>query len=531
MALAPNRTNPLSFGARVIRSTFLGLLAAFLTYSWWHEVSPWASVPIALTAAIIADMFAVFRIMIPLPHFAVVIACLQYGLAPLAAHYYPASNFRYDIHDLPGYFAFAGPVMLATALGWMLAGATMTLQLRPLPSGSSDLKLKQELDWLFWGGLGLMVVRPYVGSGGLAFLLELLTNLRFLGVTGMILLQLPGWRWRTLALLFIESMSASNTGMFHDFILWSLCLVGAWTFIKRPRPIILFVGLTVATLGIFALQNAKWTIRQATWDATSRVVVFGRTMEFSGWTRPFVAGLCIVDSATKIFGDGYANDFMGDTILRFNQGWIIERVMEHVPSAEPYAEGRTLVQALSAALLPRIIAPNKMIAGGTQKMKRYTNYDMSVDTSMNLGFAGEMYANFGRWGGIIGVAIYALLLGLLFRVAATRAMSASPLWWAMTAYVGHLAFKAETDVGSVLNYLVKALLVVSTLVVLLPAIRAELSGWRDGVKIPKPATKKRSSSQTPGLEFLPPVAPDHKTIGRHPLYQRGPSANARANRS
>jgi hypothetical protein len=33
---------------------------------------------------------------------------------------------------------------------------------------------------------------------------------------------------------------------------------------------------------------------------------------------------------------------------------------------------------------------------------------------MNLGFAGEMYANFGLWGGVLGCGVYSLVLGLFF---------------------------------------------------------------------------------------------------------------------
>ena len=108
-------------------------------------------------------------------------------------------------------------------------------------------------------------------------------------------------------------------------------------------------------------------------------------------------------------------------------------------------------------------------------MQRFADYTPFEDTSMNLGFAGEMYANFGYSGGIVGCGIYALILGLLFRWVTVRAQT-SPLWWAIAAYVGHWALKAETDIGAVLNYLVKAAVVVFVVVMCLPALRAELAG-------------------------------------------------------
>jgi len=86
-----------------------------------------------------------------------------------------------------------------------------------------------------------------------------------------------------------------------------------------------------------------------------------------------------------------------------------------------------------------------------------------------------MYANFGYWGGIAGCGIYALVLGLLCRWIAIRARS-SPFWWAIAAYAGHWALKAESDVGSVLNYVTKASLIVFAVTLCLPALRAELRG-------------------------------------------------------
>ena len=110
-------------------------------------------------------------------------------------------------------------------------------------------------------------------------------------------------------------------------------------------------------------------------------------------------------------------------------------------------------------------------------MERFAGRTLTEGTSMNLGFAGEMYANFGYLGGVVGCGIYALVLGLLCRWIATRART-SPLWWAIAAYAGHWALKAETDVGSVMNYVTKASLIVFAVTLCLPALRAELRGQR-----------------------------------------------------
>ena len=167
-------------------------------------------------------------------------------------------------------------------------------------------------------------------------------------------------------------------------------------------------------------------------------------------------------------------DFLRDCAVRYNQGWIINRVMETVPSNEPYARGRTLVAAAEAAALPRILAPNKVQAGGKANMERYAGLTLIEGTSMNLGYAGEMYANFGYWGGIIGCFCYALVLGLLFRWVFNRA-ALNPLWWAFVPYVGLIGLKAEEGIAEVLNWIVKAAIITAAIYFVFPAIRAALS--------------------------------------------------------
>jgi len=170
---------------------------------------------------------------------------------------------------------------------------------------------------------------------------------------------------------------------------------------------------------------------------------------------------------------GYSDDSLGEMVLRFNQGWIVDRVLHHVPAYEPYAFGETIISAVEAAALPRIIAPDKHDVGGREFMIRFAGYEPEEGTSMDIGFAGELYANFGYWGGIIACGLYALMIGLALRWVSVRALR-SPLWWAVAIYAGHWAFKVETDIGAVLNYAVKAALVVFVATRCLPAFRAAL---------------------------------------------------------
>ena len=98
---------------------------------------------------------------------------------------------------------------------------------------------------------------------------------------------------------------------------------------------------------------------------------------------------------------------------------------------------------------------------------------------MNLGYAGEMYANFGLVGGIIGCGIYALVFGLLFRWFCQRAFL-HPFWWSLVPFIFFAALKAEDGISDTLNWTVKSCIVAAGVYFVFPGFRAALSGQRGG---------------------------------------------------
>ena len=474
---APNDKAPRMFltSPQGVWTITIGVVVGLASFPYWRGVSPWGGCIAMLMVLVALHMPYASRLVVPFPHIAIVICTLQYGLAPWAAHYIPAQNAEYHIKEFAQYFAYAGPVTLAIALGWVLSCVRLHLSERTASGSRINPALVRDLHLMFWGGILLKVALGSTGLGGLAFFFLLLANLRFISVMGLMILGAPGWRWRLALVMFLEIVTSAGSGMFHEFVLWSLGLFAVYAFTRRPAVVMFLGWLAVIGVGVFLLNDAKWQLREAIWGGSEEVVVFGKNIEVTSWNRPLVAGLCLVQSGTKAFAGGYSRESLGDMVMRFNQGWIIERILQHVPDEEPFAHGETVISAFKAALLPRVFAPNKPIAGGKLFMERFAGYTLTEDTSMNLGFAGEMYANFGYRGGIVGCGVYALILGLLFRWVTVRAQT-SPLWWAIAVYVGHWALKAETDIGTVLNYLVKAGFVVFVVVMCLPALRAELTG-------------------------------------------------------
>ena len=249
--------------------------------------------------------------------------------------------------------------------------------------------------------------------------------LSFVGAFGMALARAPGWQWRVAAVLGLRAVLTSSDGMFHDLLLWA--------------------AYTGTLLGFIY----RWRVRTLVVLAASALLLMGMLNELKLAYRTEIAenpDMGLTDRAT-ILGDALADQL-------------------HQPTAAFHDKG--LSQTLArAAIMPRILDPGKYVAGGFWYFERFTGLSMR-QVSMNLSLAGEMYANFGRAGGLIGVFCFAVLLGLVYRAFARWAVE-NPLWWAWAPYVMLYTMQAENGIGEAVNHVVKSFIVMIAFMFVVPA--------------------------------------------------------------
>ncbi|HSH40402.1 MAG TPA: hypothetical protein VK993_16635 [Chthoniobacterales bacterium] len=450
-------------------SCALGGLVAF--FSW--DISPWIAVSTVVATVTAFHMSYAGHSILALPHIAILVAALQYVFAAWLSFHWPHPDPTYDIGPrLPVYLAFAGPAVCFTAAGWMLA--ILKLPARRADVGATSRRLLSELDILILLGVLGVILGRVVEVQNVAFVFVLIGNLRFVGIFGRMLLKGEGWRWRLAAILGAEVLIAVGSTMFHTLILWIFWVFVIWLYSFRPRPKVVLLAVAVALVLLPALQGAKWHLREAPMEdpvMEAEMTGVGETTlrRAIAWIGYFPEA--ILETITLRLDP----DFIAAMAVRYNQGWIVDRVMLHVPDSEPHAYGETIKDAAAAALLPRVIAPNKAVAGGRENMLRFAGMELNETTAMNLGYAGEMYANFGVVGGPIACGAYAFAFGLIFRFIAKRALL-SPLWWALVPYLFFSVLKAEDDLANALNYTVKSAVVVAVICLCFPQIRDALFG-------------------------------------------------------
>lgn len=478
----------------------LGAVGVFLPY--YRYISPWIGLAVFLMGVTIVHLRYSCRFIVPFPHIVLLVALLQYVLAAWISIQYPSVDPTYNIGlRLPEYLGYGTLVVAACVVGWGIGlvklRPSVRVSIRPNP------ELLRDLDRLILLGFIGVALSRLIHTAGLNFVLLLLASLRYVGVFGRMLCRGPGWGWRIALILAVEVLFATSSAMFGDIVLWSLWIFAIWVYVYTPTWRVMLPAFAMAFLLLLPLQQSKWQLRQYLGDDEFNAA----SAEVSALTKSELWLSFLGRSALATAEGNLDPEFLGDTVMRYNQGWIINRVMQYVPDVQPYARGETIKAAFLSALMPRFLMPNKVLAGGQLYMEKYAGMLLNERTSMNLGYAGEMYANYGYVGGIIGCGVYALFFSLLFRWVCLRAFN-SPLWWSVLPYIGFTVLKADDGVVEVLNWTVKAAIVMTAVCYAFPAFRRALffpEGGGQGAKIrnQKSEIRRRRAGRVMGAPAKP----------------------------
>lgn len=444
----------------------VAIALAGVLYPLYADISLWIGVGIVTGAWTVADMALANRWGLPLLHLGLIIAVVQLILAAWGNWYYPVGDSSFDLGPrLAEYLTYGGPVCLALALGLFLPLLLFSPSADPpvpqLLSTARRQRLTTELNWYIGiGFIATLLIEPTPFN--LRFFTILIAYLRYVGLFGFIILRLPGWQMRALLVLGLEFALTLQSGMFHHSVLWgtSFIFILAYAYQWRARKV-----LTIVMAGLIAvlmLQSVKIEFRKQFWysysaESDNRLTAFSKIV-LHALSNPF-----------RIFTD----EHLTWTMARLNHGWIVNQVMLWTPSWEPYAQGETIKRAVYSSLVPRVLKPDKFRVGGIENFERFTGRKLLAGTSMDLGFAGEMYANYGPSGGLVGVVVYGLIIGVGYRWFYGHGMR-QPLWWAWLPFVAVFVVKAESSIGFVLNWLVKAVVVMALVLFCSPGMRRAL---------------------------------------------------------
>ena len=162
------------------------------------------------------------------------------------------------------------------------------------------------------------------------FLFYIIASFRFVGALGWMVTRTPGWKIRVVGVMLHLLAIQSTGGLFYLVIHWGGYFLLVYAFMRSWRGL-LAVWLIVGIFGLALLQTVKPTFRASLQDD-----------QISGPVEAVTRlGTMLWERAQEGHIMDPGADF-NETLVRFNQGWIIAR-STHVPKNEPYAKGEPMM--------------------------------------------------------------------------------------------------------------------------------------------------------------------------------------------
>lgn len=338
------------------------------------------------------------------------------------------------------YFAYVLPAVILFIIGLHIRAGLMEGEYVEEEKVKKFVNKNPQLPYIFVGiGFVASVAASFFRSE-LGFIFYLLSGFKFIG-TFMIILGSRNVKPIVLAAVYGSVIATSlSRAMFHDLLTWVIFLGSVFAIKYKPRLEVkaMFAGAFVL-LAVF-IQMIKGDYRQATWKEGEEggIEALQKTIE-EGQEKKGIINM----------------EKLAVSNIRINQGYIVTNIMKHVPAKEPYANGQELMVIMEAAILPRIIAPNKLNAGDREFFMKYSGMRIARGTSMGLSSVGDGYINFGTIGGAIFMLIYGMFFSEVLRLYKRFSKDFSILIL-FTPLVFYYPIRPDCELQTILGHLFKA---------------------------------------------------------------------------
>jgi hypothetical protein len=330
---------------------------------------------------------------------------------------------RVPLNDLSNYNLDLTPV----AIYGLVAVAMLTIGLR-LGSGRPKRRsfAKQlQLEAMAWQYRDLAPIA--FGAIGLGYLFALIAtvagparqffgeiaNVKYVGMFALIYWCLIRRSHRLVlaALMFFEVVSGM-TGFFAEFKYSILTFLVA-ALAARPKLRLADIGWAstasalVLSVGIF-WSAVKPSYRVFVNHGTGAMVVL----------EPLEDRLrFLANAALEMDGAKFSYGF-DRLVARHSYIEYLALTMDRVPAVTPYENGQLTLALLQHISAPRILFPDKPpLPNDSEVTAKYTglSLDLSGNSSISIGYLGELYVDFGPLGALVAVGFVGLLAGLAYR--------------------------------------------------------------------------------------------------------------------
>ena len=286
-----------------------------------------------------------------------------------------------------------------------------------------------------------------VFPGELAFFIYLISSIRFVGSFALFSYNSTKyWKW-VAALLLLEFYFGAIAAMYHDSVMWILFFALYFVYSMKPSLSIRLIGLCVCVVFILFIQGLKGAYRAKVSE-----------------TRTSDLGL-VLETSSQVSDDIGSEDNLLGSLNRGNQAWIFASTKERMDRIGDFQGLHILGIYTEAALLPRFLAPDKLMSGDKKIFNTFSGHQINQNTSMGLGVFADGYIAYGYWGVIFFTFGLGLLFNFTFRIIESWT-KLSEFYVLMVLPLLNYAVRPDCELQTTINHLVKGLIVFGILVTL-----------------------------------------------------------------
>lgn len=370
--------------------------------------------------------------------------CLQFFVGPTFA-YNGLDAYQYQAYlmKIPEaeYFSYAIPAVILFILGLHINAGQLKGEFVDKDRVSEYVVKNPKIPYVFIIIGFLSSVISVFFSSEISFVFYLLGSFKFIG---LFLLIFSNLQIKLIPLVIVIGSIISSSlgnGMFHDLLTWIIFTASVFGIRYKFGFKTKLIGLTIFLILAVTIQLLKSAYRSTIKD----------DKELSG-VETFVN---LAEEQNKKDDGFFSFKSLAASNVRINQGFIITNIMKTVPEKVPFEDGREMLSIFEAAVLPRVIAPNKLNAGDKRIFTKYSGIQLRAGTSMGLSSLGDAYINFG----IIGGCIFMFLLGLMYSSILNIFYKKSfqyPILILFPALVFYYPIRPDCELQTILGHLFKS---------------------------------------------------------------------------
>jgi hypothetical protein len=368
------------------------ILLSLLGYSIFQDI--YFATSFGLTLSIVLEIILksvdsfVFR------EWALLLYAVNYLLSPAITYQLESEKIAYSMKiNADFYFSLAFPGFVLLCIGMFIIPVGI---FKPNINKISKLAFGNQVFFLRFTSLGVIAhLAAGFFSSDFAFLLYLISLLRFVGIFALFAMNPRKYRNITILILGLEIYNGFKGGAFHDAIMWLIFFGLFCLYNFKPNLIFRIIGACTLVVFVLLIQAFKADYRERVWQG-------GESASIELIT---VVGLEKANSENLV---GESN-LLG-TLNRGNQAWIFASTVDNMDRNNDFQGMNNVNLYLEAALLPRFLAPNKITAGNALLFNRFSGHHIGSTTSMGLGVFADGYIAYGKW----GVYVFTFGLGLIF---------------------------------------------------------------------------------------------------------------------